>query len=146
MESEPVVPVIIYSDSVIREHGTGKLSLIGTFQTFTFPKFPIQFGGFWMTVYVTNIREAKPFVITARIEEQQTGHVIASTMANVNLNVQEAGKVNPDVMIEIPMRFGLCVFPHPGKYRSVVLFDGTELNSRVLLVMQVPPQTNLPLK
>jgi hypothetical protein len=145
MESEPVVPVIMYSDSVIREHGSGKLSLIGTFQAFTFPKFPIQIGGFWITVYVTNVRVAKPFSLTTRIEERKTGHVIASAMANVNINAQDPN-FNPDTMIEIPMKFPACLFPHEGTYETNVLFDGIPVGSRVLLVKQKPPQPNLPLQ
>jgi hypothetical protein len=41
METEPALcPAIILSDSVIREHGAGKISLIGSFTTYNFPTFP----------------------------------------------------------------------------------------------------------
>ena len=78
-----VAPRIILSDRVIREEGTGKLSLIGCFDGFVGQSFPFQSIPFFVTVTLTNIRSfPKQLDIVVRIETP-AGHVMASSQAQV---------------------------------------------------------------
>lgn len=69
LEKEPVLcPGIIFSDGVIREHGTGKLSLIGSFTAYTFPTVPFVAPPFVVTVLVTNLQgRLERFPIAVRV-------------------------------------------------------------------------------
>src|SRR5215211_1879654 len=100
-----VAPRIILSDRVIREEGTGKLSLIGCFDGFVGQSFPFQSIPFFVTVTLTNIRSfPKQLDIVVRIETS-AGHVMASSQAQV--------RKKPDVP-QIP-RHGTIdvIFPFP---------------------------------
>src|SRR4026209_956277 len=76
-----VSPRIILSDRVIREEGTGKISLIGCFDAFISQGFPYQSPPFFVSVALTNIRKfPKQLDIVVRIETP-AGHVMASSQA-----------------------------------------------------------------
>lgn len=139
-----MIPSIILSDNVIREHGTGKLSLIGTFQGFALPNFPAQIPGFWITVYLTNLRPVPHLSLTARLEQEGNGNVIASAVANINFDPVSVEKLKSDTLIEIPIRYNNIILPAPGKYSVVILVDGSHVTSRPLQVTTHQPQ--LPLK
>src|SRR5207248_1620207 len=70
---------IILSDTVIREAGTGKLSLIGCFTNWNSSQFPFPVPPFCATALVTNFRgKLEKASITMRIEDPKTGHVLTS--------------------------------------------------------------------
>jgi hypothetical protein len=132
METEPALcPAIILSDSVIREHGTGKISLIGSFTTYNFPTFPFVAGPFIVTVLVTNLKgKLDRFPITVRIEGATTGHVLASSVAELTTEKE----VPRSEVFEIPVAIPPINYPEAGVYKVVILAQNEPLGSRDLTV------------
>src|SRR5436190_24392111 len=86
MQIEPhLVAGIIFSDLVIREAGSNKISLIGCFQRFQFPQFPFSTGQWFATEGVIGIRDTTSFIVKARNEFADSKHVVSSTSAFVEV-------------------------------------------------------------
>jgi len=138
MQVEPqLTPGIILSDLVIREGGSNKLSLIGCFQRFHFPKFPAQTGRWFATVGVTGIRDANKFNVTGRIEVGESAHVVSSTNALVEFKSKSDQTIRPEMIFEVPLPFNRVVFQDAGQYVVVVLVDTEEVGRRTLAVAPI---------
>jgi hypothetical protein len=138
MQIEPALtPGIVFSDMVIREAGSNKLSLVGCFQRFSYPQFPAQTGIWFVTVAVTGIRGAiRTLNITARIEVAESAHVISS--ANAQIQFQENNPpVQPEIIFEVPLPFNGVIFQNPGRYSVVILVDTEEVGRRTLEVAPI---------
>jgi hypothetical protein len=129
---EPALcPAIILSDSVIREHGTGKLSMIGSFTTYNFPIFPFMAPPFVVTVLVTNLEgRLERFPITVHIEAARTGHVLASAVAELTSD-QVVARTE---IFEVPIGIPPINYPEPGIYKVKVLAQNESLGDRDLTV------------
>ena len=114
MNFEPALSQgIIFSDSVIREHGTGKHSFIGTFQNFNLPRFPFQVPPFYVTAFLTNIAGQGELNVTARIENPANGTVLASTDIKAGFQrTPDRNEIN-----EIPVPIFNLAFTEAGLYR-----------------------------
>ena|SRR3984893_4803330 len=122
---------ILLSDSVIREQGTGKLSLIGCFSAYNFPMLPIVAPPFIVTVMLTNLQgRLDRFPITVRIEASRTGHILASSVAELTTD-QEVPRTN---IFEVPVAIGPINYPETGVYRVKVLALNEDLGYRDLTV------------
>jgi hypothetical protein len=122
---------IIFSDTVIREQGSGKLSLIGSFTTYNFPAFPFVAPPFVVTVLVTNLEgRLERFPVTVRVEGAHTGHVLASSVAE--LNTDQA--VPRSEIFEIPVGIPPINYPEAGIYKVKVLAQNEPLGERDLTV------------
>jgi hypothetical protein len=134
MEIEPtVVPNINFSDGVIREQGSGKLTLVGTFHHFNAPKFPFQPPPFFVTVALANLRgKLQGFKVAIRLEDKSSGQVVAR--AGGELGTTAELKPNDTVQVPFPIT---GVFPGPGTYRLVVLAQSEEIGSFDLFVRPV---------
>jgi hypothetical protein len=56
LQGEPtVVPGILMSDVSIVEQGSQKRSIIGVFDQFVFPQFPVQIARFQITAWIANL-------------------------------------------------------------------------------------------
>ena len=122
---------IILSDSVIREHGTGKLSIIGSFTTYNFPTLPFVAPPFVVTVLVTNLEgRLERFPITVRVEGAKTGHVLASSVAEIT--TEQA--VPRTEIFEVPIGIPPINYPEPGVYKVKVLAQNEPLGDRDLTV------------
>jgi len=135
MDQEPTLTQGIFlSDSVIREEGTGKLSLIGTFQTFNALKFPFASPPFIVTVSLSNLRgKLEQLRISVRIEEAASGHVAASNTAVIGSKVD----VTQNDIFEIPIPILPAAFPTAGLYHVVVLVNNENIGRRNLMVRSV---------
>src|SRR5438477_9233585 len=89
-KSEPVlVPSILLSDLAIVEQGTGKRSIIGSFDQFTFPQFPATYGRFFLTAWVSNMAGTfSALELTFRVEEKGSAHVIFSASSGITFNAE----------------------------------------------------------
>ncbi len=134
MELEPVLaPNIILSDGAIRELGTNKISLIGTFHNFNCPHFPFQSPPFFVTVSLTNLRgKLERFKIAIRIEHKASNLVAASAA----IEIGSLAEVKPSEVLQIPVPMS-CNFASAGLYSVVLLVEGEVLASRDLTVMAV---------
>jgi hypothetical protein len=124
-----VAPRIILSDRVIREAGTGKLSLIGCFDGFVSQSFPFQSTAFFVTVSLTNIRSfPKQLDIVVRIETS-AGHVMASSQAQVTKK-PDAPQLPRHANIEVVFPFPPVRFDSPGVFNLVCLVSNEPLATR----------------
>ena len=75
LQGEPtVIPGILMSDLSLVEQGTRKRSVIGCFEQFSFPQFPVQIHRFWITAWFTNLAGSiSSLELTTRIEEKGVG-------------------------------------------------------------------------
>ena len=152
MESEPVITSLILSDGVIVERGTNKVSLIGCFHSLVLPKFPGVYPGFFATLTVTNLGLATTkLALTIRIENEHTGHVLASGGGQVDIKVEATGSTDSTIntefrktSIDIPLRFGPVTFPQPGAYLAVVLANNETIFKRHLIIQPPPPKPSTP--
>jgi hypothetical protein len=125
---------ILLSDTVIREHGTGKLSLIGTFTTYHFPAFPFVAPPFVVTVLVTNLEgRIQGFPITVRVEAPGSGHVLFSSTGQLNTEIE----VPRSEIFEVPIGIGPINYPEPGSYKVKVLAQNEDLGQRDLTVRRL---------
>jgi len=125
---------IILSDSVIREHGTGKLSLIGCFTTYNFPILPSVAQPFVVTVLLTNLEgRLQDFPITVRIEAPGSGHVLASSMAQLNTD-KEVPRTD---IFEVAIGIGPINYFEPGVYKVKVLAGNEDMGDRDLTVRKL---------
>lgn len=133
MQPEPAVAnALIFSDWMIREQHTGKLSLIGIFDRLVQPTFPSQ-ARFFVTVFLTHLHgERKPLSVTLRIEKSETGHVACSSMAKLQFP-EGSPPFIPSEMLQVPLP-ALANFPEPGFYTAVVLVDAEEAGRATLRV------------
>jgi len=146
MSSDPVILGIILSDSVIREWGTGKLSLIGCFNAYNVPGFPFQVPPFVTTIILTNFKGklTKPKNVTARIEDPTNSIVLANISGQINAP-PEYDFTGAEVL---EMAFPMMPFPiyHAGPYSVDVLIDGEKVGSRNIMVVSTTAQSLPPQK
>ncbi len=136
MDSEPTCSAIIFSDSVIREHGTGKLSFIGSFQGFNVPGFPFVTPRFFITVFISNLRPTtKELNVTVDLRQVKAG-VVASCNAHLG-SLENASGFNPKMVVEIPIPFPSVQFPAKGEYEVEVRVDGEIVGHRPIFVNQI---------
>ena len=122
---------IILSDTVIREHGTGKLSLIGCFTAYNFPTIPFVAPPFVVTVFLTNLRgRLQNFPITVRIEAPGSGHVLASSTARLNSDAE----VPRTDIVEASIAMGPINYVEPGLYKVKLLAGSEDMGDRDLTV------------
>jgi hypothetical protein len=133
MEIEPTIPPsVIFSDGVIREDRTGKLSLIGTFHHFNPPGFVFQPPPFFITVSLANFRGSLDrFKITIRIEDKSSGHVIFSAAGEIS----SSNVLDPSDTVQIPFQVKTA-FPHAGLYAVVVLVESEPIGSCDLVIKE----------
>ena len=137
METEPVIiTAIMLSDSVIREHGSNKISLLGCFAMWNAPIFPFQSPPFVITPFISNLRGTSgELTITVKIENSNR-HCVWSTMAKVNF--QAANQTVPaDAIIDIPFRAAGVQFPTPDRYTVRVLVNADEIGHRDITVRPI---------
>jgi hypothetical protein len=132
MEQEPALcHAIILSDTVIREMGTGKLSIIGSFTRYNLLTFPSMVPPFVVTVLMTNLKgPLEHFPITVRVENRKTGHVLAS----VGGEIGASNELPKTEIIEVPIQVPPINFTEPGVYKVVVLAENSPLGDRDLTV------------
>ena len=137
MSHDPVCSGLMFSDMVIREQGTGKLSLIGVFSQFNAPGFPFTAPPFYVTAFLTNFQgKVESIELTIRVEESKSAHVLGSVHGTVNIS-PDAPPFEKHVVIEFPVQIPPARFPEQGIYFVVVLIDGNEVNRRSINIRSV---------
>jgi hypothetical protein len=130
---EPVCVSITLSDLVIREQGTGKLSLIGTFTHFNADEFPFSAPPFCITSLITNVGAAAfPLNVEVRIEDSDGGEALSGAGGQVGLRTNASHQ--PDDVVELPIQIAGCPFPRPGSFRITVWVDDEQIGFRIIKV------------
>ncbi len=145
--SEPsVLPFIVFSDLVIREQGTGKISLIGTFELFNAPSFPFQTPPFFATIGITNIhlsRAAGESVsevnVNIRVEDPKSGHVFGNATGKVG--VLEGKTLPREAVIPLALPLPPMTFAEPGTVNVVLHVDNEKVGERTLRIIPVSAAT-----
>ena len=142
MNVEPAsIPFILFSDTVIREEGTGKLSIIGSFQHFNVAQFPFISPPFVVTVAFGNLRgRIESLHLTVRIEHSDSGVVLACVGSEMRLH----GDISPTDVFEVPLGLPPCQFAEPGSYSVVVLINNEVIGLRPLVIRPAKPRPDLP--
>lgn len=132
---DPVIcPAILFCDGIIREEGTGKFSIIGSFQFFNTAGFPLLVPGFSVLVMLDNIQPGiKELTVAVRLESSDSGLTIGSALANLAM----PQGYDPSGTLDIPFRFQQVAFPYAGKYQLVVLVNNEVVGQRRLLVRPI---------
>jgi len=144
--SDPVCISIIFSDLVIREAGTGKNSLIGTFNNFNMPSFPCPAPPFFVTVQLTNLApNAKEFDVVVRLEDGTNGMILTSVGGHVKL--PDGTNLTRESVLEVPMAVPPFFVPKAGHYKVMVLFNNSDAGHRPFSIFSItggpslqPPQ------
>jgi hypothetical protein len=139
VDTDPVLcPAILFSDLTIREHGTSKLSIIGTFTQFNAPSFPFLAPQFFVTLFLTNIQgPVDGLPVTLRVEAQGSGHVLASTSGMIPIPATHSREDVAQIVFAIPP----TVYPAPGQYRVHVLVRNEQVANQALFVRPITGTT-----
>lgn len=130
IKSEPaLISGILLSDNSIVEEGTRKRSIIGCFDEFVFPQFPVQIGRFWITAWMTNVAGTLSAMdLTTRIEEKGAAHVVFSGATTVQF--PEETPLDPTTVMALSTLIPGIIFPKPGIYTITLLLNGDEVGKR----------------
>ena len=134
MEIEPTIPPsVIFSDGVIREERTGKLTLVGTFHHFNPPTpFPFRPPPFFITVSLSNFHgKLDRFKIAIRVEDKSSGYVVFSAAGEISTS----NVLSPSDTVQIPFQV-IAEFPRGGLYAVVILEGSEPIGSRDLIVIE----------
>jgi len=128
MTAEPVLVALLFADRLLTEDN-GKKGIIGAFNRFRAPQFPVMFPPWAIYAAVTNLRGKVPFVLNLRqMDNEQavfeiTGEIDAADILDV---------------IEITPVVANAVFPAAGRYRMAFQVGAETIGSRLLVVEAVP--------
>lgn len=133
--SDPNCPdAIIFCDHIVKEHGTGKLSMIGTFQQLNAPGFPFHTPRFYVVCYLTNIEgEFENLSITLRLEDEESEQVLFSATGQLGL----IRKMEKDNVTEIPFPIDSTILPEAGHFSFVALVNNEIFGKRKLPVQSI---------
>lgn len=139
-ESEPTaLPFVVFSDLIVREEGTGKVSLIGTFEFFNAPSFPFQSPSFFATIAITNVHlsstQGKPapqINVNLRIEDPKSGHIFGNATSTVG--VREGKTLHREDVIVVPLPIPPMNFQAPGSFKVIVSVDNEKVGERFLRI------------
>ncbi|WP_411823248.1 DUF6941 family protein [Leptospira sp. 'Mane'] len=122
--AEPVLLSILFADRVITENNNKK-GIIGTFDRFMSPSFPVIFPPWGIYVAITNLIGKHQFVLSLTVID--TDQVVLPIEG-------EFESANIDGVVELTLNLNGVSFPEPGRYNLSVLVDGELIGSRVLKV------------
>ena len=131
---------------VIREQGTGKLTLVGCFNMFNAPKFPFVTPLFFVTPFITNLRPPlKSLDVTVRIVAPVSAYVLSNTSGHAEIR-QDAPPIKQEIVLEFPLPLMPFTIQSPGTYTVEVLVNSDPVGTRTLLVVPITaaPQPQLP--
>jgi hypothetical protein len=124
---EPVLVGLLFADRVITENN-GKKSIIGTFNRFIAPSFPMVFPPWFIYAAITNIDGKHEFSLSLCMDDSER---LLFTLSG-GIDCPDEGNV-----IELEAALTTVSFPSPGKYILTFQVDGFPIGSRVLTVDKV---------
>lgn len=125
--SKPTCKALLLCDTAIVEAGTGKLSLIGTFNRFTLQEFPGVTTPFSAYLQLTNGRGQ--YEIAVDVEDLSTGNVFAKCFG-LTIDMENPLVVAVVVIPSPPLPIG-----HAGKYDFIVLANNEEIDRQQFQVV-----------
>lgn len=124
---EPALVGLLFADRIINEDN-GKKGIIGTFNRFFAPQFPVNFPPWAIYAAVTNIQGPLKFSVRLVHNEDEEKVVIP---IEGDMNVPSINDV-----AELIFSINNAIFPIPGKYNLTFSIGNEIVGSRVLFVEQ----------
>jgi hypothetical protein len=136
MESKPALAsAIIFSEKIIREAGTGKLSIINSFQKFTGPTFPFAVPPFVVTVSLAGFSGEGKHRLSIEMVSPSGDVLVPAIDAEVGT---ETG-VSPKDVFEFSFGIPAVQFEQEGAYEIVLKIGGEVAARRALSVTAAQP-------
>ncbi len=123
----PILLALLLCDTIIREEGSHKYSLIGTFNSIFARSFPCVHPSFSVYLALTDGRGVVPCVL--RMVELETGKELFALNGSVDFR-------DPTGVAEIPFQIHQVRFPKPGEYALEFHAEGELLGTRKLRIQQ----------
>jgi hypothetical protein len=124
----PILLALVLCDTIIREEGTHKFSLIGTFNTIGAGTFPCVQPSISVYFALTDGRGKVPCVL--RVIELESGQELFKLNGMIEFR-------DPTVVAELSFTIQRVRFPKPGEYALEIQADGELLGTRKLRVQEV---------
>ena len=128
--SEPVLVALLFADRVIEEAKNHKKTIVGTFQFFHAPNYPIAFAPWYVYAAVTNVAAEQKHTFSVVLSDDESQHVLFSMGGE--FGVKESAAV-----VELYQLLPNVVFPRPGMYNLLFHVDGRQIGCRVLHARQL---------
>jgi len=123
---------IIFSDGVIREHGTGKLTIVGSFEAFNAVAFPFQAPPFLVTLLLEGLPVNEQVEARVTLESQDK-----LKLADITGQLRVDDALYDGGRIELPLPFPPITFQNPGSYALKVFINGQNVGQRAVAVRPV---------
>jgi len=130
--TEPVLIALLFADRVIVEENTHKKSIIGSFDHFFSPKFPVVFPPWFIYASVGNLKQDADYTLNLVKDDGSDAVVIGFTGRFIVKNPQ----ANSDLILQVAN----AKFPSAGDYMLTFKIGTEHLGSRILHVKEVPLQ------
>ena len=132
---KPILLALVLCDTVIREQGTNKVSLIGTFNSLSSSTFPCVHGSFWVYIAITEGRGRHSSKL--RITSLSTGQNVFELPGEIEF-------ADPTSVGELVFQLSGTRFDVPGLY-AVEFWAGDDLlGSRKIHVHKIDVKPPLP--
>jgi Family of unknown function (DUF6941) len=124
---------IIFSDSSIREQGTNKLTVIGSFQIFNAAAFPFASPPFHVTALIENLPVGEQVAVRVSLQNPE-GAELAGATGQLKID----NLIEPRAHIELALPLPGLNFPTPGDYAVRVLVAEQEIGRKTLFLRSIP--------
>lgn len=145
MEQEPALcQAILFSEFVIREKGSDKLSIINSFNRLFSPQFPFLTPPFFLSLLLTHLRgKIASLDLTARVEDPSSGHVLASSSGKIGFP-EDRPPFDEREIHDIVIPISPFLVFQQGNYSVVVLVNNEKVGERILPVLPFPSGQGMP--
>lgn len=126
----PKCKAILLCDQTIVEAVTGKVSIIGIFDSWNFPQFPHPTRPFMAFLQLTD--GIGKYAVSVEVHDLHADQIIAQARMAEMMFPERKTKVN--LMIPVPP----LLLQHTGSYDFVVLADGQEIDRQQFQAVQLP--------
>ena len=126
----PKCKAILLCDQTILEAVTGKVSIIGIFDNWSFPRFPSHTRQFMAFLQLTN--GIGKYAVSVDVHDLQADQIIAQARIAEVTFPERTTKVQ--LMIPVPP----VLLQHAGRYDFVVLADNQEIDRQQFQAVQIP--------
>ena len=123
----PVLNALLVCDEAIKEEGTGKITLIGIFETMRVPRFPARLPR--LCVYVKMTDAEGQYEITLQLIRLDDLQVIGERRLTAALGDRMAAG-------ELVFRFRTLTLLQPGRYEFRLFADGRTLGAKSFNVIE----------
>jgi hypothetical protein len=131
----PNSKAILLCDQVIVDAMTRKTSLIGLFDGFTLPRYPVQLPPFW--AFLQLVDGIGQYTLTVEVHDLLDG----ATIARLSVPINFPERTN---QLNVPFFVAGLPLPHPGVYDFVVAADNKGIGRRRLEAVLTGEGNNAP--